>query len=279
MSDKAEKACDAVTASLSHLLPTVTKAGSQINSAAAKMTQYISGEPINDALFLDDYYKKENQNLQKNLKNYKTNISRYPDQLRKAEIKSKKFKIFGNPDATRETITNNLDTYKGQLKGKFTQISDKIKSNSLVQHENYNKDLETLILHYKSQEVYAERMQNLLDIKNTEHKKMEDELQKLLKQGLTNNRKAIYEDYEIESLTATRKILFYIYYIIFLLYLIFGNFFTNKEYRKVSVWILMVLYLTVPVYLKYITNGIIYLYRQILYIKDNKLPKNVYTGL
>ena len=136
-----------------------------------------------------------------------------------------------------------------------------------------------MILYYNSQEEYAKRMKNMLDIKNTEHIRLEDKLEKLLKKNLTDNRKAVYEDYEIESLSATRKVLYYIYYIVFLLYLIFGNFFTDKKYRSVAVWMVMILYLTVPVFIKYICNGIIYLYREFLYIKDNKLPKNVYTGL
>lgn len=276
-----QAAADQVKKSLAPFMKTTTKAADSINNVNTKMSKYIGPNPtaMDDNLFMDDYYNKEKKQLQNNLKNYKTNISRYPDQLAKAELKLKKFDIFGDPDADRDSIKKKLDTYKGQLKNNFTNIANSIMANSLAQHENYNRDLQTMIIHYRSQEAYSKRMQNLLDTKQAENKKMQDELEKLTKKGLTYNRKAIYEDYEIETLNSIRNIMFYIYYIIFILYLIFGNFFTNKEYRSVSVWIYMTLYLAAPFYLKYITNGIVYVYREILYIKDNKLPKNVYTDI
>ena len=265
-----------VKSSLAPFMRTTNKAGDTIKEVSTKMASYM--KPINDTV-LDNYYEQEKAQFEKNLKTYKTNIARYPDQLRKQEIAYNKFKIFGDPNSNKTTIPGKLKKYRDNLERNFTDIADNIKSTSLAQHENYNKDIQTMILYYKSQEEYAARMKNMLDIKNTEHKKLEDELEELLKKSLTNNRKAIYEDYEIESLNSTRKILYYIYYIVFVLYLIFGNFFTDKQYRNVTVWVLIVLYLTVPVYIKYICNGIIYLYREFLYIKDNKLPKNVYTGL
>tara|TARA_B100000683_G_scaffold246063_1_gene257424 strand:- start:401 stop:595 length:195 start_codon:yes stop_codon:yes gene_type:complete len=61
--------------------------------------------------------------------------------------------------------------------------------------------------------------------------------------------------------------------------MIFGNFIKDEKYRSIKVWIIIILYLTLPLYLNYIISGLIQLYDKFLYIKDNKMPKNVYTDL
>lgn len=272
---KCKDAAKQVETALAPFMKTTVKAANTIHHAVKKMNLE---DEITDST-LKNYYKTEKQKKFDILNNYKTKISQYPDKLKKLQIENNKFAMFGGPTSTPDDIKAKLKIYKSNLEKNFTNVADNIESTSLAQHKNYIKDIKTMILYYNSQEEYAKRMKNMLDIKNTEHIRLEDKLEKLLKKNLTDNRKAVYEDYEIESLSATRKVLYYIYYIVFLLYLIFGNFFTDKKYRSVAVWMVMILYLTVPVFIKYICNGIIYLYREFLYIKDNKLPKNVYTGL
>lgn len=281
MASKAKAACDKVSDEVSAMIPKMKDVSKTLNDAHQRLSGISRGHYIgqDDEKLKNEYYDREKSNLQNIVKQHKIDLANKPDQLKRSEINAVRYDIFGDPNATQDEIKQKLSTYTGSLQKNYQNISSQIGENAIAHHKNYEKDLLSLLTHYKSQEVYSQKMQDLLTIKKQEKADLEDELEKITKIGQVDNRKALYETIEVESLRSTRKIMFYLYYIIFVIYLIFGNFFSNKEYRNIKVWIAILLYLTLPFYIKFITNGIIYLYRQVMYIKDNKLPKNVYTDL
>lgn len=272
---ESQKAMECVPQNLLPYFPKIADTGKKLNIIHDKF----HGMMVGEGDFEKKYYNDEMNKLTRNLKQKQIEFTRNPDQLKQAELNEVRFIYFGNPNSSEESITKYLTKYTNELRDNFSKISKKITDNAKAHHENYEKELITMLTHYKSQEAYSRRMQNLLTLKEQEHKELMDELEKLTKTTQTDNRKAQYETEEISSLHSTRKIMFYIYYLLFVLYLIFGSFFTDKKYRNVTTWIYMTLFLTLPFYISYISNGIIYLYRQFLYFKDNKLPKNVYTDL
>ena len=243
-----------------------------------------------EATFLKNYYTSEKDKLQKQATEQSEITTNSVDRARKAQLVSRQFNVFGNPDnctnnicavtdSQKQIIRDGLKVYTDTWSEKYKNTADKIETNATKQHEDYYKEIMTLVAQYKSQEAAADRLQNLLNTKKNEQVELNTELQKLLTKSPTNKRKALYETNEIDKLHSFRKFMLFIYYIIFVLYLIFGNYFTDKKYRNWKVWILIALYITLPFFIYIISNFIIYLYRQIVYIKDNKLPKNVYTDL
>lgn len=276
-----------------------TAKGSTIDSAsnvAAQAAQNIRNKSIgnwagsSEATFLKDYYTEEKDKLQKQAIEQSEIPSKIVDRVRKAQLASRQFNVFGNPanctqnkcvntDTQKKLIQDGLKVFTNTWTEKYKNIADKIESNATEQHKDYYREIMTLLAQYKSQEAAADRLQILLNTKKNEQTELNTELQNLLTKSPTNERKALYETKEIDTLHTFRKFMLFIYYIIFVMYLIFGNYFTDKEYRNWKTWILITLYITLPFYMYLISNSIIYLYRQIIYIKDNKLPKNVYTDL
>jgi len=276
-----------------------TADGSTLHNAsnvAAQAVKNIQNKSIgnwagsSEATFLKDYYTDENDKLRKQATEQSELTSNSVSNARKAQIASRQFSVFGNPDnctknicastaTQKQIIQNRLKVYTDTWTEKYKNISESIESNAIEQHKDYYREINTLVAQYKSQEAAADRLQNLLNTKKTEETSLNTALEKLLTRSPTNERKALYETKEIDNLHSFRKLMLFVYYIIFVIYLIFGDYFTDKKYRNWKTWILITLYITLPFFMYIITNSVIYLYRQIIYIKDNKLPKNVYTDL
>ena len=285
---------DKIKSAISDTLQQVTgDTGNNMKNAAAGLVDpnlaFTYWSTADEDNFLRNYYKSERRRLTNKAKKNTTQMGQMFDVNRKMELTVEKYGIFGNPENCskiecptqqgKDMIDEKLSLYTTNLYKHFSGTADEIQKNAKIQHENYMRELTTLITQYKSQEAYSKRMQELLSTKKKEKSDLEDELHKSDKDQNIDSRKAVYETAERDSLKSTRKVMFYIYYIVFVLYLIFGNYFKDKEYRNIKVWILMALYLTLPYYIYYITNGIRHLYNKFIYVKDNKLPKNVYTDL
>lgn len=72
----------------------------------------------------------------------------------------------------------------------------------------------------------------------------------------TNERKVYYEIGNIDNVIYYNKLLKIIYFVILGIYILFGNFIGDKQYLKPLVWIMIIVYICVPFFLKYIINRI-----------------------
>jgi hypothetical protein len=188
-------------------------------------------------------------------------------------------KQLGDPTITRTEVEDKIETLYNKINVRHIKTADEIYTHSIEQHDKNARDLETLLKYYKSAESYSNRMNNLLTMKQEENKKLELELENILAGSTTNERKVVYEQHDLGNIHHTRKIMYYVYYLLFILYMVFGRFFSAEEYRRYSVWIGIILYVTLPFYITYVTDGLVYLYRKFIYVKDNKLSKNVYLDI
>ena len=141
------------------------------------------------------------------------------------------------------------------------------------------KDIEYILNDYKAVQIYYDNIDKFLKMEEDKNKKLKDELEKDLTTTETNDRKVIYEKYSSEGLEDNRKIMLYVYYIVLGIYIIFGSFIKEKEYKSVAVWGFIIFYIALPFIINKITGIIIYAYKYAIYIVTNKLPKNIYTDL
>ena len=74
---------------------------------------------------------------------------------------------------------------------------------------------------------------------------------------LINKRKVYYEDKEIDTMNHYQSIILVIYYLLLAYYILFGNFRKNKEYINWKVWVAIILYVSIPLYLKNIIYNVI----------------------
>ena len=77
-------------------------------------------------------------------------------------------------------------------------------------------------------------------------------------------RKNLYEYERTTTYSNIYNIIRIIYYVIFLIYIIFGDFIKKQMYKNTSFYIIAVIYLIFPYILKYIFASIIFIYEQII---------------
>jgi hypothetical protein len=210
--------------------------------------------------------RKKRERLQKQFLKAEKNFEEAPVKYRVAE--KKYFTSLDDPAA-----------YKNALRTKYDETAKKIKAESLERHNEIMRQLNTLVKDYEAEHIYAKRMYDLLAIKKEENKELHLRLQQDTAATSTNDRKVVYEEYEREKIISSRKIVLYIYYLLLVLYLVMGGFIRKSEYKKVKVWVLLLLYGTLPYFINRISSGIMNIYKQLQYIRENKLPKNVYTDI
>jgi len=237
-----------------------------------------SGHP--DVMAAEEkYYGTEVARLKATLNKRQRQIVAGPSNLKTDNIDYTKYQILGDPAITRSGVESKISSLYNEINNRHTETADEIHSHSLSQHDKNVRELETLLNYYKSAESYSNRMHNLLTMKQEENTKLELELENILAGSTTNERKVVYEQHDLGNIHHTRKIMYYVYYLLFILYLVFGRFFSAEEYRRYSVWIGIILYVTLPFYITYVTDGLVYLYRKFIYVKENKLSKNVYLDI
>jgi hypothetical protein len=226
-----------------------------------------------------EYYYGEVSRLKKSYNQQKQSVENGPAKLKTEDIDYTKYQILGDPTITRTEVEDKIETLYNKINVRHIKTADEIYTHSIEQHDKNARDLETLLKYYKSAESYSNRMNNLLTMKQEENKKLELDLENILAGSTTNERKVVYEQHDLGNIHHTRKIMYYVYYLLFILYMVFGRFFSAEEYRRYSVWIGIILYVTLPFYITYVTDGLVYLYRKFIYVKDNKLSKNVYLDI
>ena len=116
---------------------------------------------------------------------------------------------------------------------------------------------------------------NLIELKE---KKLVDEVNKVKlyeKEYNVDVRKNLYDYERITLYDNIFNIMKIIYYSIFVIYIIFGNFMQLKLYKNVIFYIIAAIYLLLPFTLKYIFAGIIYVYEYILSIFG--IHKQIYS--
>lgn len=157
--------------------------------------------------------------------------------------------------------------------------AEKIVDIGIQKSDKSFEDIEHILNDYKAVKIYYDNIDKFLKMEEDENKKLKDELEKDLTITETNDRKVIYEKYSSEGLEDNRKIMLYVYYVVLGIYIIFGSFIKEKEYKNVAVWFFIIFYIALPFIINEITGRIIYAYKYVIYIVTNKLPKNVYTDL
>lgn len=140
-----------------------------------------------------------------------------------------------------------------------------------VMSNNYSKLINT----YNDISGVTDIIVNLVESKE---KKLVEEINKVKlyeKEYNVDIRKNLYQYETITLYDNIFNILKIIYYSIFVIYIIFGNFAKLQLYKNVLFYIFAIIYLILPFILKYIFAGIIYIYELILNIFG--IHKEIYS--
>ena len=114
-------------------------------------------------------------------------------------------------------------------------------------------------LHYL--QVVKDRLDELHKNELTKNHKLKLNIDNIYKNVLTDRRNIYYKDERLENIQTYYKYILIVYFTLLVLYILFGSFFDNKNYKSILIWILMIMYVSFPFLLNYLLNAVFnYLY-------------------
>ena len=125
------------------------------------------------------------------------------------------------------------------------------------QQDQFN-DVKTMMItmldNYTSETIAKSRINQLYQDVLEKNKALRRDINDYYKKSFTNQRKIYYENEEIDNVEWYRTIIKVVYYALLAVYVLFGSFIENKDYKKWKVWIGIVLYVGLPFVLRYLIN-------------------------
>ena len=123
------------------------------------------------------------------------------------------------------------------------------------------------------------RIRELSNTRKNENRDLNENIDNTKLLVNTNKRKAVYEKRQFDGLTIYRMVLLITFYILLVVYLIFGNFRTSRLYRNRMFMCLFVPLTMLPLLVKYVIRYIYYLTYKVSHFLNNEAPKNVYVDI
>ena len=171
--------------------------------------------------------------------------------------------------------------YNTMLYDRFAKTAQDFQTNSMALLAQFMRDLNLLIEHYRISTLQNARIEELLKVRRKENKNLLKQVHDYKGYVHTNARKVIYEENDQTQLQTVRSVIVFIYYALLVLYLIFGNFFPNAQYKNRNMWIALILYVVLPFVFNWfvkkmfaLTNFVTDLWHKIPYPR-----RNVYVNL
>ena len=223
---------------------------------------------MNEALLCGPICRKEREitRLKGVYDRSQINITTAPEELRLAE---KNYYVFAKGE----------NYYGNMVKTRYDKEAEDMRKSSTKKHEEYLKELSTLINDYEAETIYSNKMHDLLKIYLTENEQLKKKIESLIAIIETSDRKTYYEDEQISTLNSVYKFFFVLYWILFVVYCAIVLI-LKKQFKNWKEWaIILVLGLIPNIFIP----SILYIVRKIINIVSDfwrkKGLKNIYTSI
>ena len=230
-----------------------------INDLLSKLNEKLSCDSNCQKKRTTDELKRKWTTLEKNAKNSTNNIE---------EAKKNYFLYVGGESG-----------YKKQKKSEYVQSTADYENKENEEHNKLTGYIDDILNTYISNNELNMRLTELLNLKKNENKELENKIDEYSKIAFTSERKVIYEGHDMKRIMIYNKICVFLYYAFFVLYLVIGNFLTDKLYTSWMVWLIVLIYLIFPFTLYWFVKKIFDIKNDVLYFFINKGYKNVYTNI
>jgi len=230
-----------------------------INDLLSQLNEKLSCDSDCQKKRTTDELKRKWTTLEKNAKNSTNNIE---------EAKKNYFLYVGGESG-----------YKKQKKSEYVQLTADYENKENEEHNKLTGYIDDNLNTYISNNELNTRLTELLNLKKNENKELENKIDEYSKIAFTSERKVIYEGHDMKRIMIYNKICVFLYYAFFVLYLVIGNFFTDKLYTSLMVWLIVLIYLIFPFALHWFVKKIFDIKNDVLYFFNNKVYKNVYTNI
>ena len=188
-------------------------------------------------------------------------------------------------DVTHDLETDDIEScdYSDLVNVFADIISD---NNNLITEDDYNNifvtidNTERVLDSYRMiHDKHYNRIRELSETRKNENKDLNENIDNTKLLVNTNKRKAVYEKRQFDGLTIYRMVLLITFYLLLLVYLIFGNFRSSQLYRNRMFMCLFVPLTILPLLVKYVIRYIYYLTYKVSHFLKNEAPKNVYVDI
>jgi hypothetical protein len=211
---------------------------------------------------------------------YKAEMKQLPSEYKDAEKHYISLAGWAWPGQPEQTFSGDA-AYNNKMFYDYLQTADKKKITALAENKIITQRLHTLVDSYRTGLVYANKMEDLLHIRENENDNLHNAMKEMRNATLTNDRRVFYEDKERHRLAYNRYILYYFLYGFFIMYFVFGsNGLTMKTlrtqgfYKEQTFWwmaIFDIAYLTLPIWVDWFVRMCFRIY--IGYFTHNIAPR------
>lgn len=193
----------------------------------------------------------------------------------KSEL-AEKYKIFCVP-GTGEI----RDKYKfrNKVAKSYEQVADQIQSAGANRLKAYVSDTHSTIDLYTNATNFANRLVELLGIRKHEKAQLEQALREQTDMTHTDNRKAVYEIAASADIAWIMTALKWTWIGLLVLYMLVGPFIPDNQWRIWYAWVILICLAGIPWVMQSIAGMLFNLWKTVIWWKENRAPKNVYTEL
>ena len=199
--------------------------------------------------------------------------------------------MFANIGPSVTSLANNKlqtnDIQSCDYSGLVNQFADIINdNNTLITTDDYNNIFVTIDNTERVLDSYRmihdkqyNRIRELSETRKNENIDLNENIDNTKLLVNTNKRKAVYEKRQFDGLTIYRMVLLITFYLLLVVYLIFGNFRSSRLYRNRMFMCLFIPLTILPLIVKYVIRFIYYLTYKVSHFLNNEAPKNVYVDI
>jgi|TARA_B110000261_G_C13091557_1_gene360088 hypothetical protein len=163
---------------------------------------------------------------------------------------------------------------------KMEKFRHGVSADNFAEIDNAIANMYLLLDTYRSvYDKYYNRIIELSDTRNSENKKLIKNVDNSNKLVNTNKRKVVYEKRQFEGLQTYRSVLLIAFYLLLVIYFIYGNFFSSRLYRVRLFMYIFVPLCVSPLIINYFVRFLYFLMRKINHFLNNRAPKNVYVNI
>jgi hypothetical protein len=216
------------------------------------------------------YKTKHNAELKRKFQERTDILNDAPIELSRAE---KNYYVFneGNPGGG--------NVYKNLIIDRFATTAHQFKTNSIDRQQQFMADLSQAIKQYQAETIFQAQSAKLLRMREDEQADLIKNINYYQKILQTSERKAVYENQNMDSLYMYRRLMMFTYYAAIVCFIIFANFIPDKLYMNYTVWLLIVIAAIFPIILNIMVKWIFIFYDIIGYYFEELPHKDVYYAM
>jgi hypothetical protein len=214
------------------------------------------------------YKTKHNKDLQTLFSQAQENLDNAPMDLSRAE---KNLYVYNQGNSGGNQKYNNI------IIDRFARTGEEFKKNSIDRQQQFMSELSQALKQYQAGIMFNEQSVKLLKTRQDEQNDLVKNINYYQKVLQTSERKAVYENKNMDTLYTYRRIMTFIYYACIISYIIFGNFIEDKLYKNYSIWAIIIIASVFPLILNILIKWLFVFYDIVSYWFSELPHKDVYT--